>query len=220
MTEAAQIVSVRRKDILDDVLNIYRHLDLTVRLHVNFTGELGADLGGLTKDMFAGFWTAALERYFCGENSKVPHLPISDRHMARDIFPVLGKVLEHMLNIVGTLPSEICRSALLWMCSTDRVNEELILEDYLLYLPEAERNLLSERLQAVTWTETQKRRMLLFNSAHQINVIATPGNITDSAQCSSVGSFGQTEWFFPLYVWWYVPSWQDIFHGLNSNQSA
>ena len=44
-------------------------------------------------------------------------------------------------------------------------------------LPEAERHLLSEYLQAETWTETEKRRMLLFKSAHQIKVIATPGNI-------------------------------------------
>ena len=186
MTEAAQVVQVRRSSILDDVLVIYRHLDLSLRLQVNFSDELGADLGGLTKDMFACFWSTALDRYFCGENSKVPHLSISERHKARDVFPVLGKVLEHMVKLIGTLPIDICRSALLWMCSSEDVDDQLLLEDYLLYLPEAERHLLRDCLNAAHWTDIQRRRMLLFNSAHQINVLATPANIkqilTNAAQ--------------------------------------
>ena len=42
-----------------------------------------------------------------------------------------------MFKLVGTLPCDIYRSALLWMCSTDDVDEELLLEDYLLFLSEA-----------------------------------------------------------------------------------
>ena len=69
LTEAAQVhvVTVRRSGILDDVLGIYRNLDLSLRLQVNFTCELGADLGGLTKDMFACVWATTLG--FCGENT-------------------------------------------------------------------------------------------------------------------------------------------------------
>ena len=71
LTEAVQVVTVRRSGILDGALKNYRNLDLSLRLQVKFTSELGADLVGLTKDLLACFWAAALDQYFCVENSKV-----------------------------------------------------------------------------------------------------------------------------------------------------
>ena len=134
LMEVAQELSVSAQ-----TLEIYGDLDFSLSFQVNFTGELRADLRGLTKDIFACFWTA-LESYFYGENSKVPYLSISERHTARDIFPVIGKHAK----LAATLPCDRCRSVLLWMCSADDVDEELLPEDYL--LSEAERHLFRDCL--------------------------------------------------------------------------
>ena len=74
----------------------------------------------------------AFEKNFNGENSYIPHLSLSlsDRHKVRDIFVPMGTVLEHMLCILGTIPSRFCRNAILAMAGECEVDEELLLEDF------------------------------------------------------------------------------------------
>ena len=181
MTQTAVPLAVRRRNVLDTVLNFYRDSpDLSLRLRVEFEEERGHDLGGLTKDLFSAFWAEALETYFKGENSSVPYLPSSNRHLARDIFVPIGRCLEHMLRLTGTLPPQLCRSSILAMAGDQEVDEALLLEDYLLHLPEAESNLLKQCLDTASWTEAHERRLLLFSTVHQLSCIARPENLRRS----------------------------------------
>ena len=55
-TQTALTVTVARSRVLDNVLEIYRgDPDLTLILNVQFKGERGHDLGGLTEFFFSVF---------------------------------------------------------------------------------------------------------------------------------------------------------------------
>ena len=181
LTQTAFQVRAKRENILEDVLDIYRvPIDMTLRLKVQFEGERGEDLGGLTKDLFSSFWLKAFEKYFKGENSCVPFLPLSNRHKAQDIFIGIGRIMEHMLRILGTIPAKFCRSAILAMANEHDTDEEMLLEDFLMYLPEADENLLKHCLQSASWSPSEERRLLLFASVHNMNMILRPGNLRRS----------------------------------------
>lgn len=167
-------MTIRRSHIVEDVLSVYRRLNVSHKLKVQFEGEKGLDFGGLTKDMFSCFWPMAFEKYFKGENAAVPHLSTTERHFAKEVFPALGKIMEHMLRLLGTLPTTICRSCLLWMASEDyEVDAHLLLEDYFLFLPEADGKLLKQCLSSPFWSDGEKRRLLLFSSSHSFNAFPT-----------------------------------------------
>ena len=154
--------------------------DLSLRLRVEFEGERGHDLGGLTKDLFSAFWAEAFQNYFKGENSCVPFLSSTNRHLARDIFVPLGRALDHMLRQLGTMPPQLCRSSVLAMAGDHEADETLLLEDYLLHLPEAEAVLLKQCLNSASWSTAQERRLLLFSTVHRLNNIARPENLRRS----------------------------------------
>ena len=181
VTQTAMPLAVRRNQVLQTVLDFYRGSpDLSLRLRVQFEEERGHDLGGLTKDLFSAFWAEALQIYFKGENACVPFLSSSNRHLARDIFIPIGRLLEHMIRLTGTMPPQLCRSSILAMAGDHEADEALLLEDYLLHLPEAESVLLKQCLDTASWTEAQERRLLLFSTVHQLHSLARPENLRRS----------------------------------------
>ena len=62
-------VTVRRHDILENVVQMYKEDPDIVkcRLNVHFLGEKGIDFGGVTKDFFTSFWEVAFQTYFDGD---------------------------------------------------------------------------------------------------------------------------------------------------------
>ncbi|CAC5358604.1 unnamed protein product [Mytilus coruscus] len=93
-------LKIRRNNIIKDVLQYYEDPTiLNFKIKVIFEGEIGEDLGGLTRDMFSSFWKKACQEFFRGEDSVVPSLPIHRRREAADIFAAIGRVLCHMIGV-------------------------------------------------------------------------------------------------------------------------
>ncbi|CAC5403144.1 unnamed protein product [Mytilus coruscus] len=151
-------LKIRRNNIIKDVLHYYQDSTiLNFKIKVVFEGEIGEDLGGLTRDMFSSFWKKACQEFFRGEDSVVPSLPIHRRREAADIFAAIGRVLCHMIGLCGILPPNLCRSLLLSTISdSEIIDQELLLQDFLLHVSFPERTLVKRLLSSSHWSERDK----------------------------------------------------------------
>ena len=88
---------IRQDHIYSDVLELYGDFNVILNefpFHVSFDDEHAVDSGGVVRDMFSGFWSCALEKFFDGSGSLVPAAhPTVDL----SVFPVLGKI--HMATL-------------------------------------------------------------------------------------------------------------------------
>ncbi|XP_053373724.1 uncharacterized protein LOC128546666 [Mercenaria mercenaria] len=167
-----QEISVRRKYITADVITAYRDIDVSRPLKAYFAEE---DEKDMTREMFWLFWEKICSVWFRGENATIPLVPVDKRAEARRVFPILGKILEHTLCILGQFPPQICRSLLLAIAHPDQdVDADLVLNDYLLFVPERESTLLSQSLKDVDWSENRKKRLTRFFSVNKISMHPTP----------------------------------------------
>ncbi|XP_053373723.1 uncharacterized protein LOC123531430 [Mercenaria mercenaria] len=167
-----QEISVRRNYITADVITAYGDIDASRPLKVCFADEDDKDM---TREMFGLFWEKTCSVWFRGENATIPLVPVAKRAEARRVFPVLGKILEHMLCILGQFPTQICRSLVLAIAHPDKdVDADLVLDDYLLYAPERESILLSQSLAKSDWSESRKKRLTRFFSVNKISMHPTP----------------------------------------------
>ena len=107
-------VTVRRHDILENVVQMYKEDPDIVkcRLNVHFLGEKGIDFGGVTKDFFTSFWEVAFQTYFDGDAVKVPL--VSPQKLAdKPRMQALGRVLEHGWRLTGELPVRFCEASII-----------------------------------------------------------------------------------------------------------
>lgn len=98
---------IRRDNIYLDVLKMYTDfgkLSKEFPFRIAFDDEGAVDSGGVSRDMFSGFWKVAFEKLFDGAGSVVPAT-----HPSVDLgaFPILGKILSHGYISCGFLPVHI-----------------------------------------------------------------------------------------------------------------
>lgn len=142
-------VSVRRDNILEDVLALYSSDPYMVlhKLHVSFVGEEGDDFGGLTKDFFTSFWIAAFKEFFYGEDVVVPYLPLHRAKSDLPKFVTIGRILTHCVALTGSFPVRLCMLSI--MCTVfgeHTVDESDVIDNFLLFVTPAERSLLKVAL--------------------------------------------------------------------------
>ena len=169
LQETREILSVRRHNIVDDIIERYQQSGLEFRsIKVQFQGEQGDDLGGLTKDLFTNFWTEAFLRYFKGESAMVPHLPLHQLRKIKGHLTPLGRILTHTVAMCKFIPSRMSRSFLLSLIyDTEAVSDEIALQDFLLYLTAPERMLVHKaRSQFSKLTETEFNNLLTMYSVY------------------------------------------------------
>ncbi|XP_053373683.1 heat shock 70 kDa protein 12A-like [Mercenaria mercenaria] len=155
-----QEISVRRNYITTDVITAYGDIDVSRPLKACFADEGDSDK---TKEMFGLFWEKICSVWFRGENATIPLVPVAKRAEARRVFPILGKILEHTLCILGHFPPILCRSLVLALAHPDQdVDADLVLNDYLLFVPKRESTLLLKSLKDHIWSENRKKRLARF----------------------------------------------------------
>lgn len=104
---------------------------LNDKLYVIFLGEVGADEGGLTKDLFSLFWCKAMENFFQGESAVVPHLPLHRQSLERELFVSIGRILAHTIALLKYIPARLSRVTLMCLAfDSSQVTDEILLEDF------------------------------------------------------------------------------------------
>ena len=80
-----------------DVVRLYGSDDMPAivgnNITVAFEGEMGQDVGGVTRDFLATYWQHTLDEWFHGELIKVPCVPASRTSEAETAFLAAGRIL-------------------------------------------------------------------------------------------------------------------------------
>lgn len=98
---------IKRKEIYEDVMNLYSNfskLSTEFPFRVAFDDENAVDSGGVSRDMFSGFWNVVFKKQFDGPGSLIP---ATHPDVNMDDFPILGKILSHGYISCGFLPVHI-----------------------------------------------------------------------------------------------------------------
>ena len=99
---------VDRKNVFEEVMVLYtddREKVLSeYPLFIRFKGELGVDLGGVTRDMFSAFFSVAYIKLFDGTSTLFPA-----NHAEVDIskFYTLGTIISHAYLVGSVLPDRV-----------------------------------------------------------------------------------------------------------------
>jgi hypothetical protein len=156
---------LQRNKVLSDMFEAYEHggdLLPSQRIVVEYVGEQGIDAGGLTRDAFTTFWVQLFDLYFQGEDAKVPRMSsnVCGDHAVR--WKLVGTILSHCVAHTKTLPVKFCRSTLAYLNDTHTtIPDEVLLNDFLLYLVPSKRELVKQALQDfVSLTEEQREELI------------------------------------------------------------
>lgn len=133
LTDDIELLSVHRDQLLSDLLLIYDAKPDTVfhQVKVQFVGEPGDDLGGLTKDLYTLAWSEMMQNYFGGESAVVPQLPLYKHAEQRPHYRVIGRIIAHSIALLKTLPPRLSRCTMLCLAfGADQVSDEMLLSDF------------------------------------------------------------------------------------------
>ena len=163
------------------LLELYKDEDVAnKRLCVEFVGEPGIDHDGLTRELFVCFWKQVLPVLFCGENCSVPDLPLYRIRKESWKFECLGRILSHTVALTGTIPSTLARTTLIKLISDSTIDDDCLLEDFLLFVTTREKTLLTKAVSDFnSLTEEESERMQSFYTAHGFHSIPRASEIKE-----------------------------------------
>ena len=101
---------MRRSHLYEDLLSIYGMTTVSEEypVRIKFYRELAVDIGGVSRDMYTGFWEECYKIFFDGSNTLVPLLECDS-----NAFATLGTILSHGYLVCGFLPLRIAKPVLI-----------------------------------------------------------------------------------------------------------
>lgn len=157
-------VEASRQCILMFMLKLYE--DEAVcrsNLCVSFKNELGADLGGVSRDLFSSFWEKAYEAYFDGDIIKVPFIPPHQMSNAQAIFMKLGRVFSHGFLLTKTIPVRFCQVCIISLLfGEDKVSANQLISSFLNFVTTWERDLIIRGLEGKLMSDDSDDILSLF----------------------------------------------------------
>ena len=138
---------IERDKVYDNILELYGNEDTVQEypFRITFKDERAVDFGGVTRDMFSGFFNVAYTQLFDGTSLVTPTI-----HPGTDfsIFRVLGSVISHAYLVSGVLPIRIafpCLAGIL--CGNFNLPEEVLIATFIDSLSLYDSKLMTEALQ-------------------------------------------------------------------------
>ncbi|KAK3601246.1 hypothetical protein CHS0354_040425 [Potamilus streckersoni] len=176
-----QMLWVRRSQIVTDVLGLFEDSSTGTQLiSTRFIDEDGVDGGGVTREMLTVFWNEVKERYFHGNEVFVPHLR-PERLSEKKDFVTLGRIFSLSTATLRSIPIQICRSTLMVIIyDTCDINPDTLLEDFLLFLDNEDRELLKSSLNCVSFDnmgEEEKEKLQEFLMKFGMGIVLKPATL-------------------------------------------
>jgi len=115
LSDDIETISIHRDNILAEMLQLYTDNPDIVqhRIIVQFVGEPGEDLGGLTKDLYTSLWAEIIRQYFDGEAAVVPFIPVQRHAECRANYTAVGRILAHTVALLNFVPPRLSRCTLM-----------------------------------------------------------------------------------------------------------
>ncbi|PIK36784.1 hypothetical protein BSL78_26377, partial [Apostichopus japonicus] len=185
LTEERRIL-VSRSTILQDAITMYAIGDLAhYTLHVTFQGEIGEDVGGLSREFFTTFWRAVAPMYFQGTYSVVPYTtlrPMSQLSSAQT-WHAIGSIFSHGFVLLGYIPPLLSDATVSYLLSGRIPSRRLISDSFLNTLSESDRALLTHN--NIHLNEGTILRLNTFFSQYNLQQRITNNNINAIIQRAS-----------------------------------
>ena len=98
---------IRRDHLYSDVIQLYENFERLRNefpFRIAFDDENAWDSGGVSRDLFSGFWKCAFDKFFDGSGNLVP---ATHPNVDMGLFPFLGRILSHGYLVSGFLPVHV-----------------------------------------------------------------------------------------------------------------
>ena len=154
-----QEISIARDKVLVDGLTFYDDDSiLNCELYVDFRGEEGEDMNGLTREFFSLFWDQFLNRFGDGENLRYITVSPFDSPPAV-VFRAAGRVLLHGFILHGYLPIGINPSTLYRVLFNAEPKDESVLRSFIDTFRPGDAQFLSDAMKREQLTENDVSRL-------------------------------------------------------------
>ncbi|KAF5275901.1 hypothetical protein FQR65_LT04140 [Abscondita terminalis] len=164
------IINVIRGNCFREMFNYYEDRTITEkRLSVSFKDEVGLDSGGLTKELFSLFFKEAEGLYFKGENCLVPFLPLNRIRKDKSNFILIGRILEHMLLLTGSIPSKLSLTTLLLIANPNaEIDKQVLVNEFYSFVNSCEKLILKKSINDFDLLNSKEKDILsnIFNTYH------------------------------------------------------
>ncbi|XP_035984919.1 uncharacterized protein LOC110367624 [Fundulus heteroclitus] len=163
-------VKLHRSNLLEELITQFKDQTLLSQtLKFSFIDEKGADADGVSRDVYAAFWTEFMDRIAEGEESRVPSLP---NKWQKEEWKSIGRVLLKGFTDHGYFP---CRFApafsVALIFGESEVSDEMLLESLLLFICQSDRDLVTTALRPDSLIEDRDE---LIDLLDRLNVTTLP----------------------------------------------
>ena len=166
---------INRETVYNDVIKIYQTNQIIKEypIYITYDSEVADDQGGITRDMFSGFWEEAYITLFDG----VTLLNQTDLQA----FSTLGKIMSHGYLVSGFLPVCIVLPSLLCMLLSTSIElpSSILLDALIDYVNPNEREKLKYAIEGKDFLEIKSEVIAVLSrfGCRQVPTIATLPNI-------------------------------------------
>ena len=178
---------MKRSKLFESVLTLYKNKGPQVLqeypMQIHFFGEDGIDLGGVSRDMFSGFFEEMYVKLFDG--SAVVY-PTVHPHVDFDCLPFIGTIISHAYLVTGILPVRIAVPCLAQMLLGKSISipDRLVVESFIDTLSPHEVDTLKQAFTVkehgcVEFTEEMKRLLVAILGRYRIMKNPTPDTLKD-----------------------------------------
>lgn len=120
-------------------------------------------------------------KYFRGEERKVPYLPLHRKKSDIKFFLTFGKILSHIVILLGYFPEQISLSTYMSLMDSDNFlssNPKLLLKEFMLFITKAENRLITRALSSFDdLTSEENENLKVFFQFHELYEVPSSLNI-------------------------------------------
>ncbi|KAL7403327.1 hypothetical protein ABVT39_027824 [Epinephelus coioides] len=140
------IVKLHRVTLLDELIARFKDdAMMSYSVKYSFINEMGADADGVSRDVYAAFWTEFLDCAVEGADVRVPSL---SPKWQKEEWKSVGRILAKGLKDHGYFPFRLAQAFTAAVIFGEHsVSPDLLVDSLMLYLSQSERDLLSTALQ-------------------------------------------------------------------------
>ena len=168
LNAGTQQILVQRENIASTAESLYSEDSiLSCRgLFVQFEGELGVDLEGVTRDFFSSYWRSSLTAWLGGHNNSYFKLsPGID--VSKERLEAMGRILLHGYLVCGFLPIYLNNASLFYVLTGKMPTKEFFKESFLACLDEKASRLVQQGESAAQFSSELQHNLLVYFSQHE-----------------------------------------------------
>ncbi|KAM7406967.1 hypothetical protein PAMA_002936 [Pampus argenteus] len=168
-------VKLHRVTLLDELIAQFKdEAMMTYSVKYSFIDEMGADADGVSRDVYAAFWTEFLDCAAEGADVRVPSL---SPKWQEEEWKSVGRILAKGLKDQGYFPFRLAQAFTAAVIFGEHsVLPDLLFDSLMLYLGQSERDLLSTALQEAVVGDDEEELLDLMDRMG-VRTVPTPDNL-------------------------------------------